>query len=407
MTRDLAREAVATLRANPLRASLAALAVAAAVFAVTAIVTALGAVEQSARQASARAFGSDTFLMTRAAADQSGRRELAAKLERNPVLRRADARALATHAAGEALYAPIAQRRGHVTAGPLRFENAAINGTTDVLGDVRDIGLARGRFLADADVTNAAPVIVLGADIADALFPAGDPIGGTVRAGGRRFTVIGVQARQGTAGGQSLDRSAWIPLTTYERVWGADPGLQIFARAAIEGQTQAAEDRARVTLRARRAIQPGRPDTFDIVSPEAARGLVARLSERVGAAGVPISIMALLAAVVVVTNTMLVSVAQRTHEIGIRRAIGGTRRAVLLEVLLESALIALAGGAAGVAGAIGALRIAAGAFDVPLHVTPSIALGSVAAAAASGIIAGWYPARRAAGLDVIAALRQE
>ncbi len=407
MIRDLVREAAGTLWANPLRAALAALAVAAAVFAITTIVTALKAAESSARLASERAFGSETFLVARVAADQSSRRALADKLARNPVLKRADARALASVAQDSVIYAAIAQRRGDVTSGPLKYEDAAINGTTDMMATLRDIAVDRGRFLSDGDVTGAAPVAVIGADIAETLFPAADPLGAAVRIGGRRFVVIGVQARQGSAAGQSLDRSAWIPLTTYERVFGADPALQIFGRATATGQIESAEDRARIALRARRSIQPGRPDTFDIVSPEAARGFVARLSERVGAAGVPISIMALLAAVIVVTNTMLVSVAQRTREIGIRRAVGGTRRAVLTEVLIESTMISLAGAIAGVAVAIGVLHLASGAFDTPLAVTPWIAWHSVMAATVSGIAAGWYPARRAACQDVIAALRQE
>jgi putative ABC transport system permease protein len=407
MTGELVREAAATLRVNPLRAGLAGLAVAAAVFSITTIVTALGAVEQSARLASERAFGSETFLITRVAAEQSTRRELADKLARNPVLRRADARFLSAAGEGAVLYAPVAQRRGDVTAGALKYESAAINGTTEVMAELRDVGVARGRFLSDPDVTAAAPVIVIGADVADTLFPAHDAIGGSVRVAGRRFVVIGVQDRQGTSGGQSLDRYAWMPLTSYERVFGEDPGLQIFGRAVAKGQARAAEDFTRIALRARRSIQPGRPETFDIVSPEAARGFVSRLSERVGAAAVPISVMALLAAVVVVTNTMLVSVAQRTREIGIRRAIGGRRRAVLLEVLAEATMISLAGAVAGVAAAVVVLRVASRAVDVPLAVTPWIAWHSVMAATVSGVVAGWYPARRAARLDVIAALRQE
>jgi putative ABC transport system permease protein len=407
MTADLAREAAATLRANPLRAALAALAVAAAVFAVAVIVTALRGVEESARRASVRAFGSDTFLITRVAMEESGRRELADKLQRNPVLKRADARALAMYADGDVLYAPLARRRGDVSAGGITFENARIDGTTAALAGVRDLAIAQGRFLSDADLANAAPVAVLGADPAETLFPAADPIGRSVRIGGRRFTIVGVQSRQGTAGGLSLDRDAWIPLTAYERIWGADPALQIFARAADDGEAQAAEELTRAILRARRSIQPGRPDTFDIVSPRAARSFVERLSERVGAAGVPISIMALLAAVAVVTNTMLVSVAQRTHEIGVRRAMGARRRDVLLEVLFEAALIASVGGAAGVLSAVAALQAAAGLGGLPLEVTLPVAVASVAAAAVSGILSGVYPARRAARLNVIAALRQE
>ena len=109
----------------------------------------------------------------------------------------------------------------------------------------------------------------------------------------------------------------------------------------------AAEDRARATLRARRRLEPGQDDTFDVLTPDAARGFVFRLSERIGLAAGPISAMALLAAIVVVTNTILVSVTERTREIGVRRALGASRRDVMAEVLAESGLLAVAGGAVG------------------------------------------------------------
>jgi hypothetical protein len=177
-----------------------------------------------------------------------------------------------------------------------------------------------------------------------------------VRIGGRGFEVIGLQRRQGTAGGVSLDRYAWMPLATHERVFGAASTLQVFAASTVPGSTLAAEDRAHATMRARRHQRPGQPDVFDLITPEAARGFVGALSSRVGGAAVPISIMALLAAVVVVTNTTLVSVAQRTRDIGVRRALGATRAAVVLETLAESSIIALAGGALGLAGAVGPRR---------------------------------------------------
>jgi putative ABC transport system permease protein len=228
-----------------------------------------------------------------------------------------------------------------------------------------------------------------------------------VRIGGRGFEVIGLQRRQGTAGGVSLDRYAWMPLATHERIFGAASTLQVFAASTTPGATVGAEDRAHATMRARRHQRPGQPDVFDLITPEAARGFVGALSSRVSAAAIPISIMALLAAVVVVTNTTLVSVAQRTRDIGVRRALGATRAAVVLETLAESAIIALAGGALGLAGAWALVTIAAGVSGVPLAVSAATAFASLASAAASGIVAGWYPARRAASIDIIAAIRQD
>ena len=136
-----------------------------------------------------------------------------------------------------------------------------------------------------------------------------------------------------------------FPIRAYERIYGIPQTLQVFAKAIDPDKFSAAEDRARTTMRARRQLRPGEKDKFDILSPEAARGFVLQIAERIGAAAGPISVMALLAAVVVVTNTTLVSVSERTREIGIRRAIGATRKRIILEVLTESILIALIGGA--------------------------------------------------------------
>jgi putative ABC transport system permease protein len=400
-------EAFATIRGNPLRAGLATLAVAAAVSTMAIVVTALDGVERAARERGARTFGSDAFVVARVAPGQSERRVLAEKLARNPVIRRSDVRFLDRYADGLVVYAATAQASATITAGSRRFENAAVAGTTASLGEIRAIPVARGRFLVDADDRAAALVAVVGADIADELLPGRDPLGEVVRLGGRGFRVVGVLAREGLAGGAALDRTAFVPLTAFERVLGASESLQVLARGTPPDDYLQAEDRTRTALRARRHLEPGTADTFDVITPEAARSFVATLSERVSAAAVPISLMALLAAIVVVTNTMLVSVTERTREIGVRRALGASRRDVTLEVVAESAAIGLAGGVAGalLAGALLALATQATGLALPLRGTTLV--WSVAAAVAAGILAGWYPARRAARMDVIAALRQE
>ena len=254
---------------------------------------------------------------------------------------------------------------------------------------------------------SGAQVIVVGRAIVDELFPGADPLGQAVRIAGRGFRIVGIQAQQGTAGGVSLDRYVWMPIAAFERAFGPAASLQVFAKASDVAQTQAAEDHARISMRARRHLGPGAADTFDIITPEASRSFVTAITERLGAAGPPISLMALIAAIVVVTNTTLVSVTQRMREIGIRRAIGASRANVLVETLAESSVIALAGGAVGLAAAAGVLSLAAGALGVPLSLEWPTTIGSLAAAGLSGVLAGWYPARRATALDVITALRQE
>ena len=160
-------------------------------------------------------------------------------------------------------------------------------------------------------------------------------------------------------------------------------------------------------MRARRHLPPGVADTFDLLSPTAARGFVASLTERVSAAALPLSAMALLASIVVVTNTTLVSVTQRTREIGVRRALGATRRQIVREVLLESALVAMVGGGAGLLAVLALASAVRAAASVPLALTAATALWSFGSAALAGVLAGLYPARRASRIDIIAAVRAE
>ena len=400
-------EALATIRNRPLRALLAALAMAAGVATTAIVQTTLDGLAREARQTSARAFGSDSFVIARVATGNLSRRELAQKLERNPDITRADVRFLEAVAGNQVIYAATAQRPADVVAGGRRFENATINGTQAALFEIRDVGLEYGRPFTRTEETRAAPVIVVGRGIVDALFPGGDPLGATVRIGNRAFRIVGIQARQGTAGGTSLDRYVWMPVTAFERTFGPARTLQVFAKARDVSRTSAAEDRARASMRARRHLAPGAPDTFDLITPEASRGFVAAITERLGAAGPPIALMALLAAIVVVTNTTLVSVTQRTREIGMRRAVGASRISILLETMAESSVIAIVGGAAGVLIAAAVVAAASGRVGVPLALEWPTLAGSLAAAGVAGIAAGWYPARRAASLDVIVALRQE
>ncbi|MEZ5317119.1 MAG: ABC transporter permease [Vicinamibacterales bacterium] len=400
-------EAGRTVIRNPLRTSLAGLAMAAAVATTVLVQTGLDGLAQAARASSARAFGSDSFLLTRVATGTLSRRELADRFARHPNITRSDVRFLDAVGDARVIYAATTARPADVSAGPRTFDQASINGAQATLFAIRDLGVAAGRPLTRDDDVRAAQVVVAGDAVVTTLFPGVDPLGQRLRIAGRAFTVVGVLAPEGAAGGQSLDRQVWMPLTAFERAFGAPASLQVFGRAAGTGSVERAEDQARVSMRARRHLGPAAADTFDIVTPEASRSFVARITEQVGAAAPPISLMALIAALVVVANTTLVSVTERTREIGVRRAIGATRASVLVETLAESCLIAVAGGAAGVAVAGGILAVAGDAVGLPLSLGWPVVAGNLLAAGVTGIAAGWYPARRATRLDVVAALRSE
>lgn len=404
------REGVGAVRTHPLRALLAGLAIATAVATIAIVVVALDGVERFARTNAARAFGADTFVLAKVAAPgRISRQELERKLERNPNLRRADLRVLERWASGRVVYGATTDRRVEVVAGSRRYEGASLIGATANLAEIRDLAIARGRFFTQPEEMEARQVAVLGAVLVDELFPALDPLGRTVRIGGRGFEVVGLQERQGNVAGASLDRNVWIPLPAFERAFGAPETLQLLARAPRPDEPSAtleAEGRARVSMRARHRLEPGEDDDFDILSPEASRSFVQRLSERVGVAAVPISVMALLAAIVVVANTILVSVTQRTREIGVRRAVGASRAQVLAEILAESVVIAFIGGVGGML-AVYALVGIAGRAGLDLRLETSTVLLSLLAASASGLLAGWFPARHATRIVVVDALRAD
>jgi putative ABC transport system permease protein len=400
-------QALDSLRTHPLRASLASVAMAAAVATTAVVQTGLNGLERSTREAGARAFGSDSFVIAKVAGLSLSRREFAERVARNPNITRGDVRFLDRVANDRVLYAATVQRQADVSAAGRTFESASINGVQSTMFDIRDVGIAQGRAIGRDDELSGAQVIVAGHAVADELFSGDQALGRTVRISGRGFRIVGVQASQGSAGGVSLDRYVWMPIGAFERTFGAQSSVQVFARATDVSRTDAAEDHARVSMRARRHLSPAAPDTFEVITPEASRSFVASLTARIGAAAPPISLMALLAAVVVVANTTLVSVSERTREIGIRRAVGATRTNVLVETLAESSLVALAGGLVGLGAAAGVLSFASGLLDIPLSLNLPTALGSLAAAGLSGAVAGWYPARRAAAFDVSDALRQE
>lgn len=402
------RQAAGTLAANRLRSTLGALAIAVAVATQVIVSAALDGVAASAEATSSRAFGSETFLLAQVASPgRVSRQELQDQLLRNQPIRRADWRFLDQVANDRVLYAPNVQTIAEVTAGARTYETAAVSGTTSVLADLRDLSIDQGRFLSVDDDRTGSQVAVIGVDVADALFPGGTALGEGIRIAGRRFVVIGIQRRLGSSNGTSLDRFVYIPFVAWQRAFGPPRTLPLFARAAPGLPFQDAEDHARVSMRARRGQAPGEPDAFDILTPDAARGFVANLTRRIGVAAGPISLMALLAAIVVVTNTVLVSVTQRTREIGVRRALGARRSVIVREVLAESMLTSIIGGVVGLAGAAAVVAALAGALELPLTVAPGVVVTSVLASALSGLAAGWYPARRATRLAVVDALRTE
>lgn len=401
-------QAFAVVREYRLRSTLGALAMAAAVIALAGISTGLEVLESFAARATARSIGSDVFTVSRVGQRaRLGRRELAKKLERNVAISRADARFLDAHGDDLVIYAPFAQRIVDITSIEGKLESVPIIGTTEAITKIQEMALAQGRFFSEDESTRGESVAVVGDEVYRACFPSGRALGASVRIAGRAFRVIGVQEALGQLGGQSQDRSVWIPLGAFERALGPAQSLQMFAKSKEAGETIHAEDRARATLRARRNLYPGQEDNFDVVTPDAARNFVFTLSRSLSSASLPIALASLLAAFVVVTNTTLVSVAQRTQEIGIRRALGARRLNIGAEVLAESLILSVVGALFGLAFVALLATIASAILGLPLSLAPATLIRSLVMASMAGLLSGALPAFRAARADVLVSLRAD
>lgn len=281
-----------------------------------------------------------------------------------------------------------------------------------VLGDyfkIRSLEVAKGRLISPQELQLGTPVIVIGKEIADKFFPNLDPLGRTMRLGGMPFTVIGVAVPQGSVFGLSLDRFVIGPLHSPLRRLvnpaGVVDGIKI--KTADPADLVDAQEAVRAVMRSRRGLRPSQPDNFVLETSESALTFWAGIKSKLVIAGVVLPAIGLIVGAIVIMNIMLVAVAERTREIGIRKALGARRRDIMSQFLVESATLSTVGAAFGIALGIGLSQLIAATSPLPAAVAPWSIVAGVLVGAGVGIAAGIYPASRASKLDPIMALRQE
>jgi putative ABC transport system permease protein len=295
-----------------------------------------------------------------------------------------------------------------VQAGSLAA-TATISGVTPDFLPVRNFEVAQGRFLSDADVKGARSVAVIGPDLRDKLMPTGDAIGRQLRIRDQSFEVIGVLAPKGAVFGANQDEVAYIPLSTMvSRLSGRDPtyGVTlsfISVEARNEQSTGAASFQITNLLRQRHRIL--RDDDFSVRSQKDAQTIVGTITGGLTLMLGAIGTISLLVGGIGIMNIMLVSVSERTEEIGLRKALGARSGDVLLQFLVESLVLASLGGVIGSSVGIGAVALVAAFTPLPASIAASTVLGTVLLSGSIGLFFGVVPARRASKLDPIVALR--
>jgi putative ABC transport system permease protein len=295
-----------------------------------------------------------------------------------------------------------------VTRGTNSVTDPTIRGYTWQMPSLQNLDIAEGRDFTPGDEEHSSHVAIIGMDIRDNLFPGIDPLGQELRVDGQPYTVIGVAEKQGSTFGQSQDNWVGIPLTEFMKTYGSQKSVTIYIKAGSAGPVlQEAGDEVRVLMRSKRHDAPGQPDSFELDVNNTLVGFFSTITKMFGAVAGGIAMIALVVGGIVIMNMMLVSVSERTREIGIRKALGARGQDITLQFLVESGAMALLGGIFGVAIGFALAEIVTLALGFPSTVTVwSVAMGLVMATG-TGIFFGVYPAWKAANLDPIVALRSE
>jgi putative ABC transport system permease protein len=305
--------------------------------------------------------------------------------------------------------APQASKRGSVAFGDREATSIQIIGTNARYLDTNGVPVGAGRFLSDVDVDLSRSSAVLGAEVAARLFPGFQPeeiLGRRVRIEGAPFTVIGTIARRGQMLGMNMDANVMVPFSTVLRDLGSKRSL-VIAVAGDPAGLAALEDELVGILRRVRRVPPEKKDDFAVNRQDQIVKLYGQLTGALYGVAIGVGLITLVVGGIGIMNIMLVSVTERTREIGVRRALGARRRTILFQFLIESSVVAAVGGAAGTALGLAVAQLVALTTPLAAAVTPSAVALGLGFSAAVGLAFGSWPAWRAARLDPVEALRYE
>jgi putative ABC transport system permease protein len=405
------RSALRALRANLLRSALTMLGIVIGVAAVIAMV-AVGSGAQTQVADQIRSLGAN-LLLVQPGSSRQGAVRLGAGSRHS--LTEDDAVAIATEVPGVLTAAPTVAGNAHLVHGNLNW-STLIGGVTPDYLVARDWSLAKGRSFTSEEIASAAKVVLLGATVVEQLFPDQEALGQTVRIANVPFTVIGVLGEKGqaSASGRDQDDVALVPLAAAQlRVLGARSQVSrqavdfIMVKAISTEAMAPVQQQIEQLLRQRHGIPPDAEDDFQVREPAAAMEAQAAAARSVTLFLAAVASVSLVVGGISIMNIMLVSVTERTREIGLRQAVGARRRDIRNQFLIEAVMLCLLGGVAGIASGIGAAVAIAELVGWPIFVSPLSIVVAFGFAGAVGVFFGFYPALQASRLDPIEALRFE
>jgi putative ABC transport system permease protein len=406
--REAGRIALGAIRSNKLRSFLTVLGI---VIGVTVIITLVSLIEGLSNNVAEQigSLGSNYIYIGTMPAIQMGRPD--PEIWFRPELTLGDVEAIAGYCPDVEAVTPYYYTSGRVTHGGYSTDTIMITGGNEDFCRVNALNVELGRDLTLSDVRSRRRVVIVGSDIAEALFGSRDPVGREVRISRHKFTVVGLLERRGEFLGQSQDVYVVVPHTLFETIFEPTKmgrnALFIIAASTSPATVLRAADQIESLLRRRRGVGPGEENDFEISTQGGLLEVFEEMETVLYAVLVGVASMSLLVGGIGIMNIMLVAVTERTREIGVRKAIGARRRDITAQFVTEAVVLTLFGGVIGVALGWGLAAILAAALELPNAITWwSIALG-LSFSVIVGLFFGTYPAVKAANLDPIEALRYE